>query len=182
MHPIYQTDRVDDLCHPIEYGDCPNPEPVDIVLPPSPTTSNSPDTSSSPDDERPLKMKTLMKEYSEARDSERPPPVIPSTEPHRSAKKNTWLLKLCIKMISKLNPKRTSENCKKPRHSKKRDRSSSRRMRDGEGEYTNPGVTQPFFMDPIFGGAALGGAAFGGAAFTGAGPACANSCGNACGC
>jgi len=50
-------------------------------------------------------------------------------------------------------------------------------MRGGGGEYTNPGVTQPFSMDPIFGGAALGRAAF-----TGAGPACADSCGDACGC
>jgi len=182
MHPIYQSDRVEDLCHPIEYEDHPTPEPVDIVLPPSPTTSDSPNTSSSPDEEKPLKMKTLMNEHSEARDSQRPPPVDPPKEPHRSAKKNTWLLKICIKLISKLNPKRTSENCEKPRHTKKRDRSSGRRMRGGGGEYTNPGVAQPFSMDPIFGGAAFGGAASGGAAFAGPGPACAGSCGDACGC
>jgi len=182
MHPVYQSDRVEDLCHPIEYEDCPNPEPVDIVLPPSPTTSDSPDTSSSPDEEKPLKMKTLMNEHSEARDSQRPPPVVSPTEPHRSAKKNTWLLRLCIKLISKLNPKRTSENCEKPRHTKKRDRSSGRRMGGGEGEYTNPGVTQPFSMDPILGGAAFGGPAFGSAASAGAGLACADSCGDACGC
>lgn len=179
MHPIYPSDRVEDLCHPIEYGDCPNPEPVDIVLPPSSTTSDSPDVPSSSDEEKPLKMKTLMNEHSEARNSQPPPPVVPSTEPHRSAKKNTWLLRLCIKLISKLNPKRTSENCEKPRHTKKRDRLLDRRMRGDGGEHTNPGVTQPFCMDPIFGGAAFGGAAFAG---PGAGPACADSCGDACGC
>ena len=185
MHPVYHSDRLEDLCHPIDYEDPPNPEPVDIILTPLPT--DSPNSQPSPDESKPLQTTTLLKEPKRFNQN---PPVTPPRDPYRSAKKETWLLKFCKKIFQKLKTRRTGQDREKPRHIKKRDRFS--RRRGGADEYADPGLTRPFFMDPIFGGVAFGGAAYGLAAYglaaftgAGAGAACAASAasdGGACGC
>lgn len=155
MHPVYHSDRLEDLCHPIDYEDPPNPEPVDIILTPLPT--DSPNSQPSPDESKPLQTTTLLKEPKRFNQN---PPVTPPRDPYRSAKKETWLLKFCKKIFQKLKTRRTGQDREKPRHTKKRDRFSRRRG----------------------GGAAFGLAAFTGA---GAGAACAASAasgGGACGC
>lgn len=151
MHPLHQEDN------PVEYKDRSNPEePVAIVF--SPSRTDSPKAQTSPDELLALPTTTLQ----ERKESQ--PPVIPPKEPDRGPEKRKWVNKFIIKVIKMLNPLRTSQNRKKPRHNKtsqhRKDRSAVRE-RSGGGS-------------AIFGAAAFAGA--------GAGAACAASCGGACGC
>lgn len=170
MNPVHHEARFEDLCHPIQYEDPPpNPERVDISLPPSPAVSGTPITQSSPDGLEPLHSKILPRERSEAKGEEQSPPNIPPKNPRRGVKKRNWFLKFYKKTLLKLGIKtsddrKKSKDTQQPKHH--RDEFPLRRSRalvDGHGGSRRRHTVST--------------AAMAGAASCGGATACAASCG-----
>ena len=104
MHPIYPEDQFGEFLHPVQYEERPNPERVDIILPPSPAMSGTPIPQPSPNELEPLHTVTPPKDQSEAKGTQQTPPTIPPKDPRRAAKKKkrNWLQRFCEKLVSKL--------------------------------------------------------------------------------
>jgi hypothetical protein len=95
MNPVFHEDRFEDLLHPVEYEDYSNPEPVDIVLPPSPASSDKTKV-------EPLHPISLSQEPSKAKGEQQQPPVIPPKNPRRGIKKSNWFIKFIERITWKL--------------------------------------------------------------------------------
>jgi hypothetical protein len=174
MNPIKYELQYEDLLHPVEHDGNPNPEPVDIILTPSPGSSSTPKTQSSPAELNPPRVTFVSKDQSRAEEVQQTPPTIPPKNPRRDTKKSNWFFRIIKKVTRKLESM-TGESRKKDKSTKKfkdhRDRSAISRSSGIRHGDVDPVGTHTAFTTPFMGTAITG------AACTGTGAVCGGSCG-----
>jgi hypothetical protein len=95
MNPVFHEDRFEDLLHPVEYEDYSNPDRVDIILPPSPASSDKTKV-------EPLHPIPLSQEPFKTKADQQQPPVTPPKNPRRGMKKSNWFTKFIERITQKL--------------------------------------------------------------------------------
>ncbi|CAD0113125.1 unnamed protein product [Aureobasidium uvarum] len=150
--------------HTVHIENRPNPERVDISLPPSPTPTpnETPLTQSSQSDQEPLQKVTMEEQPSESR-AQQSPPAIPPKSPHRGAKKTNWLSRLLSRLSCLHSGSRkkfgSKKDTKQPKDRKVRDRSTYTRGSGDGGSYVDPGpmMSAGFAASSHGGGTGIGG-------------------------